>query len=75
MIYQHGHFKVSSEIKELPGGSQGPSLIPDLEPQSYWSKLSATTSQIGASRWFSGRRIHLAMQVLFLGWEDPWIRK
>ena len=77
MIYQHGHFKVSLlEIKELPL-----ELAKDLVLSQIWNpkatspKLSATTSQTGASRWFSGREFTCQCRFDFWVGKIPWIRK
>ena len=80
MIYQHGHFKVSLlEIKELPL-----ELAKDLVLSQIWNpkatspKLSATTSQIGASRWFSGKEFTCQFRRhRFDSWvgKIPWNRK
>ena len=80
MIYQHGHFKVSLlEIKELPLElAKDPVLSQIWNPKATSPKLSATTSQIGASRWFSGKEFTCQFRRhRFDSWvgKIPWIRK
>jgi len=80
MIYHHGHFKVSFlEIKELPLElAKDPVLSQIWNPKATSPKLSATTSQIGASRWFSGKEFTCQFRRhRFDSWvgKIPWIRK
>ena len=77
MIYHHGHFKVSFlEIKELPLElAKDPVLSQIWNPKATSPKLSATTSQTGASRWFSGREFTCQCRFDFWVGKIPWIRK